>query len=113
MLFRPIKGKMRSKKLLIAILVMVILSGCTRTISYPQMRSNQAELVRSNWENIKIGMSKEEVTHLLGPPTVHRIYSPQKKEKLWYIFTSIKDTNTNFFIYVIFSDGVLVEKRIE
>ncbi|OGP88425.1 MAG: hypothetical protein A2157_07455 [Deltaproteobacteria bacterium RBG_16_47_11] len=76
---------------------LVAIIGCSHTIRNSPMPQDQAELIRSNWENLKMGMSIEEVKNLFGPPTVYRTQKcdcnecaplgvvEQKIEKLWYV----------------------------
>jgi len=37
----------------------VAIIGCSHTIQNPPMLQDQAELIRSNWDNLKMGMSSE------------------------------------------------------
>jgi hypothetical protein len=107
--------------------------GCSQTIRNPPMLQNQAELIRSNWENLKIGMSVDEVKKLLGPPTIYRAKPcycsecaasgpvQQKIEKHWYVYEPVQDPNVlkrgdsdNYFcIYVVFRHGRLLGGRAE
>ncbi len=107
--------------------------GCSQTIRNPPMLQDQAELIRSNWENLKKGMSVEEVKKWLGPPTVYRVQPcycnecaasgpvPQKFEKHWYVYEPVKDPNVlkkgdndnYFYIYLAFRHGRLLGGRAE
>ncbi len=100
------------KKPLMTLLALIMLSACTRTISYPQMELDQAELIRNNWDNVKTGMTKAQVTNLLGQPSTYRMNYTTETEKLWYVFNSIKDSNKNFYISVLFRDGRLEDKSL-
>jgi hypothetical protein len=97
---------------------LVAIIGCGHTIRNAPMLQDQAELIRSNWENLKMGMSIEEVKNLFGPATVYRTQmchcdecAPvgavnQKIEKLWYVYQSVKDPN--IYIYLAFRHGRLI-----
>jgi hypothetical protein len=64
-------------KELVVLLAVVMMSGCasTRMVSnwektVPTRPLTQEELIhfRDNWEKLQVGMTKEEVISLLGPP---------------------------------------------
>ncbi len=97
------------------------------------MLQDQAASIRSHWENLKIGMSVEEVKNLLGPPTVYRVKTcdcnecaalgaaQQKIEKQWYVYEPVKDPNVfkrgdhdnYFYIHLAFRHGRLIGGRAE
>ncbi len=107
--------------------------GCSQTIRNPSMLQDQAQLIRSNWENLRIGMSVEEIKNLLGPPTIYRVKdcycdecavsgSVQRKvEKHWYVYEPVQDPNVfkrgdndnYFYIYLVFRHGRLLGGRAE
>jgi len=97
---------------------LVAMMGCRHTTQNSPMLEDQAKLVRSNWENLRMGMSIEEVTNLIGPPTIHRTQNcycnqcaslaaeNQKIEKLWYLYQSVKDPD--IYIYLAFRHRKLI-----
>ena len=107
------------QRIMVLGILLVALTACSHTIHNPDMVQDQAQLVRNNWENIKLGMSIEEAKSLLGPPTVYRNKrcncdecSPlgaegRKIEKLWYVYKSVKEPN--IFIYLAFRHGKLYD----
>ncbi len=115
------------KQLVIVLaILLVVITGCSTTHN-PAMLQDQAQMIRNNWENIKLGASIEEVKNLMGPPSIYRVRDcncsecspplrhshlisqtvPQKVEKLWYVYKSVKEPN--IFIYLAFRHGKLVE----
>lgn len=112
------------KRLIILLSVfLVAIIGCRHTTRNSPMLEDQAKLVRSNWQNLKMGMSIEEVTNLIGPPTIQRTQQcyckecaslgavNQKIEKLWYLYQSVKDPD--IFIYLAFRHGRLFYGKAE
>ena len=122
------------KRLIILLSVLLgAMIGCSQTIRNPPMLQDQAASIRTNWENLKVGMSVEEVKHLFGPPTVYRVKTcdcnecaalgsvPQKIEKQWYVYEPVQDPNVfkrrdndnYFYIYLAFRHGRLLGARAE
>ncbi len=120
------------KRLIILLSVFLVgVVGCAPTIRNPPMLREQAELIRNNWENLKLGMSIEEVNNLLGPFSVYRakicdcdecaptdritgwkIPNPlgaveQKIERQWYLYPSVKEPSV--YICLTFRHGKLVD----
>ena len=107
--------------------------GCSQTIRNSPMIQDQANLIRSNWESLRKGMSIEEVKNLLGPPTVYRIKDcdckecaplgaeKQKLEKCWYVYEPVSDPNVfkkrddddYFYVYLEFRHGRLFAGKAE
>lgn len=104
-------------------ILLVAITGCSHTTQNSPMLQDQAELIRSNFENLKLGMSVEGVKTLLGPPTIYRTKTcdcnecaplgaaSQKIEKLWYVYKSVKDPT--IFIYLAFRHDRLFDGRAQ
>ena len=122
------------KRLIILLGVFLVATiGCGHTVRNPPMLQDQAGLIRSNWENLKIGMSVEEVKNLIGPPTVCRIKTcdcsecvalgavPQEMERQWFVYEPAQDPNvfkrrdndSYFYISLMFRHGKLLGGRAE
>ncbi len=106
------------KKILILILLVMVVGCAQNTIQRPTMLASQAELIRGNWDKIKIGIDIKEATEFLGPSTVYRVRNCScakctefgatnlKVEQLWYIHKSVKDPS--IMIYLRFNHGKLI-----
>ena len=65
------------------ILLILSLTGCTGFIYYPPI-SQGNEIDEQAIEQLSLGMSKTEVTHLLGTPVLNSYFSPQKWTYVYY-----------------------------
>ena len=109
------------KKILLVILSLIILNGCVGSQAWYCIRTRETLIEANNNRGkiakLKIGMTQDEVTQLLGPPYITEAYSSEGKESVFLLYRtegwnastwSPQQDTDNQFTPLCFEDNKLV-----
>jgi len=93
------------KFLVTALALCILVPSCLVTYSFfqPDYSQKECEAIRANYENIKVGMNKEEVLSFIGSEPSSKVYPYSKvafpeQETQWEIWMLCADLNSCIYV---------------
>ena len=87
------------------VIVFLSLFSCSLT-PYKVKLKQGSQVTQRLHDNLKLGMSKEEVINLLGSPNIHSVYSPNRFDYVYMYNKESKYFSSSY--YVIFNNNVVI-----